>query len=93
MNKAIGRDWEEIEREIFTPEEIAEAKLKASIVSALIKARKEKNLSQRDLEEISGVSQAVIARMEKGNTRTQFDTVVKLLKALGKTLVIAPLNS
>ena len=31
-----------------------------------------------------------IARMEKGNTKTQFDTVVKLLKALGKTLVVAP---
>ena len=93
MNRAIGRSWEEIEREIFTPEEIAEAELKASIISELIKARNERKLSQRDLEKLSGVSQAVIARMEKGNTKTQFDTVVKLLKALGKTLVVAPLNS
>ena len=90
MNRAIGRDWEDIEREIFTPEEIAEAELKASIISELIKARNERKLSQRDLEKLSGVSQAVIARMEKGNTKTQF---VKLLKALGKTLVVAPLNS
>ena len=93
MNKAIGRDWEEIEKEIFTPEEIAEAELKASIISELIKARNEKKLSQRDLEELSGVSQTVIARMEKGSTKTQFNTVVKLLRALGKTLVVAPLNS
>lgn len=52
MNKAIGRDWEEIEKEIFTPEEIAEAELKASIISKQIKAENEKKLSQRTLEEL-----------------------------------------
>ena len=54
MNRAIGRDWEDIEREIFTPEEIAEAELKASIISELIKARNERKLSQRDLEKPGG---------------------------------------
>ena len=92
MNRAVGRDWNEIEKKFFTHDEISEAELKASIISELIKARNEKKLSQRDLEELSGVSQAVIARLEKGSTKTQFDTVVKLLRALGKTLVIAPLN-
>ena len=52
MNKAIGRDWEEIEKEIFTPEEIAEAELKASIISKQIKAENEKKLSKRTLEEL-----------------------------------------
>ena len=58
MNKAIGRCWEEIEREIFTPEEIAAAELKASLVSEQIKARKEKNLIRKVPEEPGGVSGA-----------------------------------
>ncbi len=37
MNKATGRSWEEIEKEIFTSEEIAEAELKASIFSKQIR--------------------------------------------------------
>ncbi|MEE3422633.1 MAG: hypothetical protein VZR11_08030 [Succinimonas sp.] len=58
MNKAIGRDWKEIEGEIFTPEEIAAAELKASLVSEQIKARKEKNLIRKVPEEPDGVSRA-----------------------------------
>ena len=56
MNRAIGRSWEEIEREIFTPEEIAAAELKASLVSEQIKARKEKKLSRCNAEDFGGVS-------------------------------------
>ncbi len=56
MNKAIGRDWADIERELFTLEEIAAAEFKASIVCEQIKAGKAKNLSQRDSEDLSGVS-------------------------------------
>lgn len=48
MNKAICRDWEEIEKEIFTPEEIAEAELKASIISKQIKAENEKKIKSEN---------------------------------------------
>ncbi|WP_406043525.1 hypothetical protein [Succinimonas sp.] len=58
MNKAIGRSWEEIEREIFTPDEIAAAELKASLVSEQIKARKDKNLIRKAPEEPGEVSGA-----------------------------------
>jgi predicted transcriptional regulator len=58
----------------------------------LTKARNEKGLSQRGLEEISGVKQPVIARMENGTNSPQLDTVLKVLGALGKTLYIGDLE-
>ena len=61
------------------------------MITALVEARKEKGLSQRDLEAISGVKQPQIARMESGDTNPQLDTVLKVLAAMGKTLAIVPL--
>lgn len=78
---------------ILTPEEIAESNLRVSIIGELIKARKEKGLSQKKLEELSGVRQPIIARMEKGNTSPQLDTILKVLAPLGKTLAVVPLET
>lgn len=90
-NPAIGRSWDEFEREIFTPEEIAESNLRVAIIGELIKARQEMGISQKKLEELSGVKQPVIARMEKGITSPQIDTILKVLAPLGKTLAVVPL--
>ena len=46
MNKAIGQKWEDIEQEIFTPEEIAESDLRIAFICMLTKARNEKRLNQ-----------------------------------------------
>jgi DNA-binding XRE family transcriptional regulator len=86
----IGSNWENVRKELFTPEEMAESNLRVAIIGELIKARQEKGLTQKQLEELSGVSQPVIARMEKGNN-PQLDTVLKVLAPLGKTLSIVPL--
>ena len=92
-NSAVGIKWEDAEREIFTPEEIAESKLRAALIGELIKARQEQGISQRQLEEMSGVKQPIIARMEKGYTSPQLDTLLKVLAPLGKTLAIVPLDT
>ena len=60
--------WDDVEKEMFTPEEIAESDLRVALIGELIKARQEKGISQKQLEELSGVKQPVIARMEKGYT-------------------------
>jgi len=49
-------------------------------------------ISQKKLEELSGVSQPVIARMETGKTSPQLDTVLKVLASLGKTLAVVSLE-
>ena len=91
-NPAIGRSWEEVRKEFFTPEEIAESDLRVALIGELIKARQEKGLSQKKLEELSGVKQPIIARMERGITSPQLETVLKVLAPLGKTLAIVPLE-
>ena len=91
-NPAIGRSWDEVRAELFTEEEIAESDLRVSLIGELIKARQEQGISQKKLEELSGVKQPVIARMEKGITNPQLDTILKVLVPLGKTLAIVPLE-
>lgn len=91
-NPAIGRSWGQVEREIYTPEEIRESNLRVALIGELIKARQEQGVSQKKLEELSGVRQPIIARMEKGNSSPQIETVLKVLAPLGKTLAIVPLN-
>jgi len=86
--KAIGHSWEEVRKEIFTPDEIAESDLRVALIGELIEARREKGISQKKLEELSGVKQPVIARMEKGGTSPNIGTVLKVLAPLGKTLYI-----
>jgi DNA-binding XRE family transcriptional regulator len=87
-----GHTWKEVEKELFTPEEIAASALKVALIGELIKARQEYGISQKKLEELSGVKQPVIARMEKGSTTPQIGTVIKVLASLGKKLAIVPLN-
>ena len=91
-NSAIGHEWNDIEKELFSPEEIAESDLRVALIGELVKARQEKHISQKQLEELSGVKQPVIARMEAGKTSPQLDTVLKVLAPLGKTLAIVPLQ-
>ncbi|GHV96635.1 putative HTH-type transcriptional regulator [Spirochaetia bacterium] len=90
MSKPKSIRWDDVRKELFTPEEIAESDLRVAIIGELIKARREKGLTQKKLEELSGVRQPVIARMEKGNN-PQLDTVLKVLAPLGKTLSVVPL--
>ena len=106
-NPAIGMSWEEFEKEYFTPEEIAASDLRVAIIGELIKARREKGLTQKELENITGIKQPVINVLvvdaqgepiiganviEKGTTNPQIATILKLLAPLGKTLAVVPLK-
>lgn len=92
-HSAIKKNALEYIDNFLTPEEIAESDLRVALIGELIKARQEQGLSQKKLEELSGVKQPVIARMEKGLTSPQLDTILKLLIPLGKTLAIVPLDT
>jgi ribosome-binding protein aMBF1 (putative translation factor) len=89
----IGGDALELIDSYLTPEEIAESELNVALIGELIKARQEKGISQKKLEELSGVKQPVIARMEKGITSPQLSTILKVLAPLGKTLAVVPLQN
>ena len=89
---SVGRTWADVRKELLTPEEIAESDLRVALIGDLIKARKERGLSQRELEALSGVKQPVIARMENGSTVPNLNTILKVLAPLGKTLYIGDLK-
>jgi len=80
--------WEEARNEIYTSEENMASDLRVALMVELIKARNEKDISQKQLEQMSGVRQPVIARMEKGTTNPQLETIIKVLAPLGKKLAI-----
>lgn len=92
MNNVKGHEWGQVRNELFSKEEITESNLRVALVGEIIKAREEKGISQKKLEELSGVKQPVIARMERGRTSPQLDTILKILAALGKTLYIGDLK-
>ena len=89
---SVGRTWTDVRKELLTPEEIAESDLRVALIGELMKARKERGLSQRELEALSGVKQPVIARMENGSTVPNLNTILKVLAPLGKTLYIGDLK-
>ncbi len=93
MSNAVGKDALNFIDSLLTPEEISESNLRVALIGELIRAREEKGLSQKKLEELSGVQQPVIARMEKGITNPQIDTVLKVLAPLGKTLAVVPIQN
>ena len=90
-NGAIGESWEEVRYRIFTPEEIAESALRVALIGELIRARQERGITQKQLEEMSGVTQPVIARLERGTTSPNVSTLMKVLAPLGEKLAIVPM--
>lgn len=89
---SVGQSWSEYRKKHYTAEEIAENDLMVKLVGEVIKTRKEKHISQRELENMTGIKQSVIARMESGKTDPQLSTILKLLVSMGKTLAIVPLE-
>ena len=85
-NSAVGYEWQDVRKNIFTPEEIS------ALIGELIKARQDKGITQKQLELLSGVKQPVIARMENGTSIPKISTILKILAPLGKTLAIVPLE-
>jgi transcriptional regulator with XRE-family HTH domain len=81
-----------LERGLITQEEVDASKARVAIMCELIEARNAGKISQRKLEELTGVRQATISDMEAGKTSPSIDTVLRVLAPLGKTLVDAPVE-
>ena len=81
MNKIspLGSNWNEFEQQIFNEEEIRESNLRVALIKELITSRQQLGISQKQLETLSGVKQPMIARIEKGQTNPQLETLLKLL--------------
>ena len=63
---------------------------RTALIEAVTQARQARGLSQKKLESLCGVKQPIIARMGRGVTSPQLDTVLKILAPLGMTLAVVP---
>ena len=85
--------WEDVETGLnFTEEEKNAIRFEEELIEATIKAREEKKLTQRELSKLSGISQPVIARIERRVNAPTVETLMKLLFAMGYTLKVVPLE-
>ena len=91
---AKTRKWDDVHKNLdaLTQEDRDEIDLKVKIIGQILEARKEKGLTQAELEAISGVKQTFIARLENNRMDPQLTTILKLLHPLGMTLAVVPIQ-
>ena len=58
------------------------------LIQAMIDARTSQNITQKELSERTGITQADISRIENGNCTPTLDTLRALAAGMGKKLVI-----
>lgn len=75
QNPGFAKEYERIQPEF-------------AIMRAMIQARAEKNMTQAELAEKSGVRQSNISRIERGVSSPNISTLQQIAKGLGKELHI-----
>ena len=92
MNKNIGMDWEDFEKELFKRPGFKEAqeqtRLEYEIARALIKARIEKGLTQAEIAKRMHTKQSVISRVENAKTIPSLSFLKRLAQVLNASLQV-----
>ena len=60
-----------------------------SVARAILTGKKEKNLSMKELSQLTGISQTYISKLENGKGNPSLKTLVKLAEVFGKKLQIS----
>ena len=87
-------NWNDIKKKMtsLSQEDWDEIDLKVKIVGEVMDARKKAGITQAEMENLTGIKQTFIARFENNHTDPQLTTVLKLLRPLGLTLDVVPLQ-
>lgn len=72
-NPEFKKEWDALEPEF-------------QVVQAILQGRQEKNLTQKQLAEKTGITQADISRLENGESNPSLSTLKRLAEGLGKKL-------
>ena len=72
-NPEFRKEWESLQPEF-------------AIVQAIIDARKATGLTQKELADKTGITQADISRLERGSANPSLKTLQRLAKGMGMTL-------
>ena len=63
-------------------------KTEFQIIKAMIDARNEKGITQKQLSSLTGITQGDISKLENGTANPSIRTLQRIAKGLGKKLVI-----
>ena len=80
--------WENLRKEILSEKEREECRIWVELQSELIEARNAGLITQTQLEQLSGIPQPMISRIERGASIPTIETLNKLLLPLGKKLAV-----
>ncbi len=58
------------------------------VIRAMIDARQQKHITQKELADITGIAQADISRMENGNANPSLQTLKRLAAGLGMAVKV-----
>ena len=64
-------------------------RLNFRLLREIISARKYKNITQKELSDLTGITQGDISKIENGNANPSLKTLKKLAAAFGKKLVVS----
>ena len=85
----MATSWRDFRQTLnLTPEEEEIINLEKSVINAIVDAREENGLTQKQLSELCGVKQPVIARIERAVHSPQINSIIKILMPLGYTLAV-----
>ena len=74
----------------FLNEQMKDPEFKAefSVIEAMLKARKESGLTQKQLSERTGIAQTDISKLERGNANPSLRTLQRLAAGMGMRVKI-----
>ena len=90
----MATNWKDFRKGLdLSPEEEEMISLEKSLINAIVEAREENGLTQKQLSDLCGIKQPVIARLESAIHSPQINSIIKILKPLGYTLAVVKEDS
>jgi transcriptional regulator with XRE-family HTH domain len=87
----MATNWKDFRATLnLTPEEEDIINIEKALINAVVEAREQRGLTQKQLSELCGIKQPVIARFESAVHSPQINSMIRILKPLGYTLEIVP---
>lgn len=85
----MSTNWKDFRRDLnLTSEEEEIINLEKTLITAVVEAREQSGLTQKQLSELCGIKQPVIARLENAIHSPQINSMIRILKPLGYTLAV-----
>jgi len=85
----MATSWKDFRETLnLSPEEEEIISLEKALINAIVEVREHNGLTQKQLSELCGVKQPVIARLESAVHSPQINSIIKILKPLGYSLAV-----